>query len=722
MFISTDPLFKAFPSFMGIAGASFAENPLAETQPYATSLIADVKIDEFGEVRVIELGETLRSGFSGYDGIAGNQRMMSLVWNTLSSETKLPLWFVRSGADDIAENLAPQDLIRLGGKIADMDKVLKYDPWRKPRSHFDPTKISTYSALLAYDPRDNFESQITYGGNAEFEEYLSKRPWVLRLDAGSAWMFSSEKFLTRTLFEELEPERNPRWTVVSRSSSPDIASEILSKMSSEYYVIKPMDQACGRGVMVVSAEQLKDAISLISSVYIFSKNSPHGKNSCLSDDYLRRKMCDWANMSGSSFIVETFITSDLIDVDNKKYDATGRIVFTVVNGETFVHGGYWKLPASPFGEGSKHEASLSSIHARDTRNSAPFSEGDLCLTGNAVKSFAPRLSRLFRSVSESHIVGALESCAIGNGMRDLSLQITAASIEEPDYTKLVSQLRSSAGNTVFEGSIAACVRIILSAAPLVYELATLSDAYIQARAVEYAVELYKKYSAEERAISSDVVKKALQAWWQNKNRTFDRIPTALLLEATTLMKKFGIVRDSDVDAIYQATFQKDVSSKLSVMSEILKEGKLFQTNWIWASLKTGDPFTSWILYLSRSESFFKDQNDGLSTDSRQKIAALDELWNEPSYEELMLILTGAIDGNFDVNSFQFFFSNLTDNAASFSSLPASSIALFKQIDFLIGNVSKYGERQVMMAISRLIEMEYYGGKILALNGPIEDQG
>ncbi len=707
MFKPIDPKFQGFPAFAGLSASLCAANPSLSAMPYITNLIADIKIDRSGQMKVIEFGGAFRSSFSGYDSAYSEGRMFSSIWDSLKRASRAPLVYAQHQWSDALSSvpaIALEQFGKAGSEVISSREIMERGRWSRPGKRFNFRDRSTYSAILAYDPRLNFFSQIVEGEGLEFEEFLQDRPWVLRMDSGSTWIFSSQKYMTRILLDEVAPELNPNWTVLSRDSSPSLADEILDRMPSEKYAIKPMDQSCGLGVLVVESDQLHLVLQKLASKYSVDPLISSPCDGAKLDSDIQNRLSQWLD-DPPAFMVESYVESNPIRVDGEEYDATGRIVFSIINGETIVHGGYWKLPAKPIGEGSVSERSISAIHARGGNNSVLFSNDHLDLVSAEIFSLAPKIGNIFRSVGEMDVVEALESSS-SQGALALSIYLRSAMSESPDYDRIVSILDDTRNfSPGIEDSAAATLRPLADAAPLAERLAASPSAHIQEHALEYLARMYVKETGD-RNLLPDIARRILSAWNENSDKSIDRISPKTLVASLRIMREFGMITRDDLHDIYRNIFSRGIFAKKSVFNALVVDQDIFYAEWFWRSLGIGDPFTSWMILEMRDGELFRDQLDYDMPHAAKILSGFESMLSSLGYSEILRVIKGGLDAWLDANQIVSLLTFLRKRVRSSRDAELCAILSFK-ISKTLQLVSASSYRSSKLAIERLIDMELF---------------
>lgn len=172
-------------------------------------------------------------------------------------------------------------------------------------------------------------------------DFEKRFPGMIVLDKSSfpLWI---DKYLMTQLFaeDELLATFKPKWGNYKKEYTPELATQIAHDLQCDTFVIKPRGEFLGKGVIITQRENLDEVLS-----YIITKTGALA-------DSKDPAYTIWKKDTFDSFIVEEFVTSDLITLphlDNKVYQPTMRVAFLLVYNKQQHHvhflGGYWKTPA-----------------------------------------------------------------------------------------------------------------------------------------------------------------------------------------------------------------------------------------------------------------------------------------------------------------------------------------------------------------------------------------
>lgn len=209
------------------------------------------------------------------------------------------------------------------------------------RNPKDPFDISSYHGLVCISPvmrmdRDQFRLQY---------------PGVILID-NAFYSYATSKFkMTEFLMEHpFTKAHKPKWGLYHKNEI-DLAERIDREIGSDLYVLKPIDEFNGKGVIIFKKEDLK-----ITLDYLFKRKS--------NGLFINDKAYDyWRTASESEFIVEEFIDVEPVSVphlDDNLYCPTLRMAFLLIYSKNTIEiatlGGYYTLPRKALNEpGSLNE-------------------------------------------------------------------------------------------------------------------------------------------------------------------------------------------------------------------------------------------------------------------------------------------------------------------------------------------------------------------------------
>lgn len=149
--------------------------------------------------------------------------------------------------------------------------------------------------------------------------------------------FASHKNLMNPLFAQCNlTDYKPRCGLYPKKYSPELILQIQQDLKADFFIIKPINSLQSRGVIMVPFHELDQTLRLILNDSESLKKVNH------------RSLRYWAGDKNTSFIVEQYVPSKTIQVNQKSYDPTMRLVFCLWYDQgvitTHVLGGFWKIP------------------------------------------------------------------------------------------------------------------------------------------------------------------------------------------------------------------------------------------------------------------------------------------------------------------------------------------------------------------------------------------
>ncbi len=314
--------------FLLLAGALHSESAYPVDLSF---LVADIKYSEEHGIKVCEVQQGVVSSFKG-DVFAHNG--VPVIANNLINTFALYVtegWTVsRCHCDSTLKKL-----------FADQEN---WHAFKKRQDIYNDPDFLSVAELMPADP----ENIHDYHGFV-YEKCISKAkgdklhedyPGIVFVDRAVIpyWI---DKAKVSALFE-MDPvlqEIKPRWSTYPTHYTSSLAKKIKDELQTEKFVIKPKGAFLGRGVIIVSADELDSVLK-----YILNKTKELKKDPDNSYNY-------WYHTKDSEFIVEQFFSSDLVRVphlENKLFQPTMRVsfLFAYSEQEIAVHflGAYWLLP------------------------------------------------------------------------------------------------------------------------------------------------------------------------------------------------------------------------------------------------------------------------------------------------------------------------------------------------------------------------------------------
>ena len=133
----------------------------------------------------------------------------------------------------------------------------------------------------------------------------------------------------------------PKFMICEKKYGKELAAKIKKDLPSNQYVIKPLKEFKGRGVVIVNQENLDAMLYKLLHDYgvlhrgekEIEKNESEGH---------------WKRDKGNFFLVEEYCPSKPLTINKKVYDATMRVVFMMRHNQSSIDihylDAYWKVP------------------------------------------------------------------------------------------------------------------------------------------------------------------------------------------------------------------------------------------------------------------------------------------------------------------------------------------------------------------------------------------
>lgn len=298
--------------------------------------IADLKFDG-QNIKICEFGQGSRSRFKGYDALYGKGKVWTIFWEYLEKFQK-PFYIVTPDnyaltKKNIGFNL--KELQKFGGQLISSLEALRYnqDLIKADNLHKNYCAISSYDQIVVTN-HASFNSSF-------FTEFNLNHPNILITDQATAF-FVNSKYETTELFKHPELQKyRPKNIICKCIYDKNLAKNIAKKLDCKKYVIKPLNASRGNGIIIVDRLHLNQELKKI----LVDKQTLNPKDP--SYKY-------WTTTKDKNFLVEEFVSSKDIIVDNKRYDATMRVIFVLSHDMGNINidflGAYWKLPSKSLEE------------------------------------------------------------------------------------------------------------------------------------------------------------------------------------------------------------------------------------------------------------------------------------------------------------------------------------------------------------------------------------
>ncbi|MEO5950692.1 MAG: hypothetical protein ABIQ04_04555 [Candidatus Saccharimonadales bacterium] len=294
-------------------------------------MVADLKYSATQGVKICEIQQASLSLFNGdaYRNPLEDSIHTELL-SVLSTYNKNG-WILSDGMADknLIDVLArspswknPKDLIQLFSDVTFREK--------SKQSTKNSHDISSYQGFL----------YTSWSQLSVITDFETRIPGMVVMDK-SSFPFWIDKYLMTDLFtgDEMLSTLKPKWGNYKKAYTKNLASKIASDLQCDTFVIKPRGEFMGKGVIIVTLPELDKVLH-----YIITKKG-------ILADIEDAAYSAWQNDTFDSFIVEEFVTSDLIKLphlENRSYQPTMRVAFLLTynkykHGVHFL-GEYWKTP------------------------------------------------------------------------------------------------------------------------------------------------------------------------------------------------------------------------------------------------------------------------------------------------------------------------------------------------------------------------------------------
>lgn len=350
-----------------------------EHKPDISIMIADLKYNK-GEIKILEFGEGTKSCYKGYDNLYGEGKIWNKFWKLLG-KYELPIWYI--GRPPVTEQrkqkMAYKTFYKIGGMAcANLIELENHSIFKKLKNYpirNQGKNISDYNGIIIFKQYRGQKEQI--------KKFKSKYSNFIFIDQ-AVNPFVNNKFNTSKLFKKTGLNNfRPAWNVYPKLYTSTLAQKITNDLNTQTVVIKPLNSANGWGVIITNKDQLDKMLNLIINKSQQLKKHPD------------KTYKQWFRDRNAMFLVEQYVPSQVITIEDKEYDPTMRVVlFLEYNNQEIVMkilGTYWKLP-----ELSLHEkGSLTKKHkskvSKERTSSATVQKHDYLHVKDSFETFMPIL-------------------------------------------------------------------------------------------------------------------------------------------------------------------------------------------------------------------------------------------------------------------------------------------------------------------------------------------
>lgn len=274
-------------------------------------MIADLKYNKEQGVKICEVQLARGSTFYGsrYNNNGSNAYVIDRFFEVLASYQTRG-WITRRG---ISEDIFSKQLKERGWIVKENRSELIYDPFFSKVGRIPP---KNRNSLLDYQGI----AYLRFDSTESCELLQRKYPGIIFLDA-AAFKYRNKSKMSQ-LFEQHEILHTfkPKWKQYPKEYKATLAQSIIHDIGSEIFVIKPLNQCLGRGVIIVDREHLDETLQLILN----QKRQVRRHED--------KVYCYWTKDKNASFIVEAFIPSDPVfppQYGDLPFDGTHRFAFVL---------------------------------------------------------------------------------------------------------------------------------------------------------------------------------------------------------------------------------------------------------------------------------------------------------------------------------------------------------------------------------------------------------
>lgn len=305
-------------------------------------LIADIKYTD-GQLKICEFGEGNESRFEGHDCMYGKGTIWSNFWNYIKP-LGLPIWYVGPTLlehandhdySDTQEICYPEFIAAKGRHVTSFGKLKDDQLYQQliQQHCTTTTDLNKAKGLFIFRHQDSSSNN--------FQSIRKQNARLLVMDSATA-PFINNKYFTDMLFEDAELEAfKPRHVLCKKKYHKKLAELIKTTLPCQRYVIKPLEEFKGRGVMIIDEKDLDTTLYKILYINGVLHRGEKAHKKYESSGHWKRDKAPY-------FLVEEYCPSKTVILNNKSYDPTMRVAFvlTYQAGEVKVHylGAYWKIP------------------------------------------------------------------------------------------------------------------------------------------------------------------------------------------------------------------------------------------------------------------------------------------------------------------------------------------------------------------------------------------
>lgn len=316
----------------------------------------DLKYTEKKEIKILEYGPGLTSGFGGYDSISPDESLTEQLHRQLKT-LGLPFYLAhKPGFNPL-----------VSGHFHNK-KALKTS-CDKEMVTFGSC-LNQYKGLYGSAKAPALPSQI-----------------LLMNGQGISDLLLDDKIHFSRIMSNVMPSARPLSFIIPKSTSDDALESIkiqLAQAGYEQCVIKLSNANGGEGVLICPVADLTETFR---DYFPFSSSLSRDMRSLFESVWDPQKMRQRALFTSDPSVevmIESYESSKPLIKNDSVYDATMRVAFLATRSEDKISlhylGAYWKLPPRPISAPLTREACISSYHIKNTEElrarSAPVDEVD----------------------------------------------------------------------------------------------------------------------------------------------------------------------------------------------------------------------------------------------------------------------------------------------------------------------------------------------------------
>jgi hypothetical protein len=206
--------------------------------------------------------------------------------------------------------------------------------------------------------------------NDHYQAIRKFNPRLIVLNSATS-PFVNNKYFTNILFDtdDLKPFK-PRFVLCKKKYHKELAAKVIQAIPCSRYVIKPLNEFKGRGVIIVDADNLDKTLYKILYINGIKKRGQHAHSKYETYGH-------WKRDKHNYFLIEEWCPSKTIVLKGKPYDPTLRVAFIIAynQGNIDLHylGAYWKIPLYSL----KDKVKLTKCHKSWGLSPARVSDDDL---------------------------------------------------------------------------------------------------------------------------------------------------------------------------------------------------------------------------------------------------------------------------------------------------------------------------------------------------------